>query len=167
MNAVVIAEHLGRILKVVDDEAKARAADVLWDISGTDTLWGTQGEIPILADLLSSGKDEIMEKVSGAITHLSYAVSNQVALVDAGTNSILICLLYGESEELRDNPIEALINFFEDLSQLDRISEVIDTPFRSMRNRMVRIRDSAPLRRMSIKMTFYIYLLWIVQIKLW
>ena len=60
-----------------------------------------------------------------------------------GAIRVLIELLHDESEELKDNAAEALINFSEDPLRRDRISEAIDVPsFQNMQNRMVHIRAS-------------------------
>lgn len=160
-NAVVIVEHLVRILRNGDDdEAKAAAADVLWDLSGythSVSVVQNSGAIPILFDLLSNSNVEVKEKVSGAIAQLSYDESDRLALASAGVIPVLIELLHDESEELKDHAAEALINFSEDPMQRDRISEAIDNPtFQDMQNRMVHVRASdehtvRSLRRMSIQ----------------
>ncbi|KAF3453344.1 hypothetical protein FNV43_RR03784 [Rhamnella rubrinervis] len=159
-NAVVIVEHLVRILRGGDDEAKAAAADVLWDLSGykhSVSVVRNSGAIPILVDLLSDRNVEVKEKVSGAIAQLSYDEADRLALANAGAIRVLIELLHDESEELKDNAAEALINFSEDPLQRDRMSEAIDVPyFQNMQNRMVHIRASdeqtvRSMRRMSIE----------------
>lgn len=159
-NAVVIVEHLVRILRNGDDEAKAAAADVLWDLSGythSVSVVQNSGAIPILVDLLSSSNVEVKEKVTGAVAQLSCNEADRLALASAGVIPVLIELLHDESEELKDHAAEALINFSEDPLQCDRISEAIDNPtFQDMQNRMVHVRASdehsvRSLRRMSIE----------------
>ncbi|KAF8391660.1 hypothetical protein HHK36_023967 [Tetracentron sinense] len=160
VNAVAIAEHLVRILRGNNDEAKAAAADVLWDLSGykhSVSVVQNSGAIPILVDLLRDGNGDVREKVSGAVAQLSYDAADRGALADAGVIPLLINLLQGESEELKDNAAEALINFSEDPLQRDRISEAFDIPsFQNIQNRLIQIRASdehmvRSLRQMSIE----------------
>ncbi|PON94100.1 Armadillo-type fold containing protein [Trema orientale] len=159
-NAVVIAEHLVRILREGDDEARAAAADVLWDLSGykhSVSVVLLSGAIPILVDLLSNENHEVKEKVSGAIAQLSYDEANRVALADAGAIPFLMELLHDESEESRDNAAEALVNFSDDPLQHNRMSEAMQVPsFQNMQNRLTHIRASEnylarSTRRMSIE----------------
>ncbi|KAL5737481.1 hypothetical protein ACOSP7_030242 [Xanthoceras sorbifolium] len=159
-NAVSIAEHLVRILREGDDESKTAAADVFWDLSGykhSISVVRNSGAIPILVNLLSDGNVEVREKVSGAIAQLSYNEADRVALADAGAVPLMVDLLHDESDELRDNAAEALINFSDDPSLRERISNAIDDlSFQSMQNRMTRLRVSdeqmvRSLRRMSIE----------------
>lgn len=159
-NAVVIAEHLVRTLREGDDEARAAAADVLWDLAGyrhSVCILRVSGAIPILVDLLRDGNDAVKEKVSAAIAHLSYEEENRVALADAGAIPVLIGLLHDESEELSDNAAEALINFSEDPAQHERISESMEVPsFQNMLNRLIQIRVygdqmARSMRRVSIE----------------
>ncbi|KAJ0102025.1 hypothetical protein Patl1_04007 [Pistacia atlantica] len=158
-NAVSIVEHLVRILREGDDEAKTAAADVLWDLSGykhSTSFVRSSGAIPVLVGLLSYENDEVKEKVSGAIAQLSYNELDRVALAEAGAVPIMIELLHDESDELRDNAAEALINFSDDPLQRELISEAIGVAsFQSMQNRLIRLRASdehmaRSMRRMSI-----------------
>ncbi|KAJ0045117.1 hypothetical protein Pint_03923 [Pistacia integerrima] len=158
-NAVSIVEHLVRILREGDDEAKTAAADVLWDLSGykhSTSFVRSSGAIPVLVGLLSYENDEVKEKVAGAIAQLSYNELDRVALADAGAVPIMIELLHDESDELRDNAAEALINFSDDPLQRELISEAIGVAsFQSMQNRLIRLRASdehmaRSMRRMSI-----------------
>ncbi|XP_022139563.1 uncharacterized protein LOC111010437 [Momordica charantia] len=158
-NAVVISDHLVRILKEGDDEAKAAAADVLWDLSGYKYSISTahnSGAIPVMVDLLQDRNNEVREKVSGAIAQLSYNEIDRAALADAGAIERLIELLQDELEELKDNAAEALINFSEDLFYCGRVSEAVSTPaFRNMQERMTHIRTTEQhsmrsLRQMGI-----------------
>ncbi|KAL2944895.1 U-box domain-containing protein 13 [Bienertia sinuspersici] len=159
-NAVEISEHLVRILQEDNAEAKAAAADVLWDLSGYQhsiSVIGNSGAIPVLVDLLRDGSSDIREKVSGAIAQLSYHEADRTALADAGAILCLIDLLQDDSEELRDNAAETLINFSEDPSHHERLSEAFAMPaFQSMQDRMVHIRAAdqhmvRSLRHMSIE----------------
>ncbi|XP_015902612.2 vacuolar protein 8 [Ziziphus jujuba] len=159
-NAVSIVEHLVRILIEGDDEAKAAAADVLWDLSGYKhavSVVRNSGVIPILVDLLSDRNVEVKEKVSGAIAQLSYDEADRLALANAGAIPVLIELLHDDSEELRDNAAEALINFSEDPLQHDQVSTAFDAPsFQNMQNRLAHMRASdehtvRSMRRMSIE----------------
>ncbi|KAB1199131.1 U-box domain-containing protein 4 [Morella rubra] len=160
VNAVEISEYLVAILREGDDEAKAAAADVLWDLSSykhSVSVVQNSGAIPLLVELLRDGDSGVGEKVSGAIAQLSYAEADRVALANEGVIPLLIDLLQANSEEVRDNVAEALVNFSEDPLYCDRISEVIDLlSFENMQNRLIRIRASdehmtRSLRRMSIE----------------
>lgn len=159
-NAVDISEHLVRILQEDNAEAKAAAADVVWDLSGYQhsiSVIGNSGAIPILVELLGDGNNDIREKVSGAIAQLSYHEADRLALADAGAIPCLIEMLHDESEELRDNAAESLVNFSEDPSHHDRLSQAFAMPaFQGMQDRMVQIRAAdqhmvRSLRNMSIE----------------
>ncbi|KAJ4837236.1 hypothetical protein Tsubulata_027965 [Turnera subulata] len=159
-NFVSIAEHLVRILREGDDEAKIAASDVLWDLSGykrSVSVIRNLGAIPILVQLLRHENGEVREKVSGAIAQLSYDECNREALADVGAVAILIELLDDDLEDLRDNAAEALLNFSEDPFHRDLISEAVDVPsFESMQDRLTQLRASdeymvRSLRRMSIE----------------
>lgn len=143
-NAVVISDHLVRILKEGDDGGKAAAADVLWDLSSykySISVVQNSGAIPVLVDLLHDGNDEVREKVSGAIAQLSYNETDRVALADAGAIQRLIGLLQNELEEVKDNVTEALINFSDDPLYCTRVSEAVSThAFQNMQERMTHIR---------------------------
>ncbi|KAL5548564.1 hypothetical protein UlMin_003795 [Ulmus minor] len=159
-NAVLICQHLVRILREGGDESKAAAADVLWGISGykhSVPVVRISGAIPILVDLLTDEDDEVREKVSGAVAQLSYDDENRAELADSGAIPILIEMLEDESEELRDNAAEALICFAEDPLLVDRVSEAMEVPsFQNMQNRLIHIRSSEEhmvrsMRRMIIE----------------
>lgn len=158
-NAIVISDHLVRILREGDEGAKAAAADVLWDLSSykfSMSVVQGSGAIPILVDLLHDQNDDVREKVSGAIAQLSYNETDRAALADAGAIERLIGLLQDELEELKDNAAEALINFFEDPLYCDRMSEAVSTvAFQNMQERMTHIRATErhsvrSLRQMGI-----------------
>ncbi|GLJ45773.1 hypothetical protein SUGI_0963280 [Cryptomeria japonica] len=145
-NAIAIAEHLIRILQGSNPEAKAAAADVIWDLSSykhTISVVRTSGAVPLLLRLLEDESDDVKEKVSGAVAQLSYDQGDRVALAEAGAIPILLSLLHDESEELKDNVAEALINFSEDPLLRDSISEAFNNPaFQDIQGRLVRIRQS-------------------------
>ncbi|KAG9443471.1 hypothetical protein H6P81_014811 [Aristolochia fimbriata] len=158
-NAITIVGHVVRILQNGNDEAKAAAADVLWDLSGykhSFSVVGTSGAIPLLLELLRGGNEDVREKASGAIAQLSYDERDREALVEEGAIPLLIELLSDQSEELKDNAAEALINFSEDPILRERISQVVDMQsFRELQQRFVRFRMSdeytvRSLRQMSI-----------------
>ncbi|XP_010244134.1 PREDICTED: uncharacterized protein LOC104588035 [Nelumbo nucifera] len=144
VNAASIAQHLVGILRGDDDEAKAAAAGVLWDLSSykySVSVVGISGAIPVLVELLQDGNTDLKERVSGAIAQLSYNEGDRAAMADAGVIPLLISLLQGESEELKDNAAEALINFSEDPLQHDSVSEAFNSPsFLNIQNRLIRIR---------------------------
>ncbi|XP_010270179.1 PREDICTED: armadillo repeat-containing protein 4-like [Nelumbo nucifera] len=157
-NAVSIAQHLVRILSGDDDEAKAAAADVLWDLSSykySVSVFRYSSIIPVLVELLRDGNTDLKERVSGAIAQLSYNEGDRAALADAGVIPLLISLLHGESEELKDNAAEALMNFSEDPLQHHTVSEALNNPsFQNIQNRLIRIRATdehmvRSLRQMS------------------
>lgn len=160
VNAVAITEHLVQILKGNDQEVKAAAADILWDLSSyhhSVPFIRNSGAIPILVQLLRDGSSEVRLKVSGAIAQLSYSAGDRAALAEAGAVLVLIDLLVDELEELRENAAEALISFSEDASQQIRISEAFSvTSFQEMHNRLEQIQNSddymaRSLRQMSIE----------------
>ncbi|KAJ9182564.1 hypothetical protein P3X46_006547 [Hevea brasiliensis] len=162
-NAASIAEHLVRILREGDDEAKIAASDIIWDLSGykhSVSFVRNSGAIPVLVELLRDGNGEVREKVSGAIAQLSYNEADRAALADAGAVQTLIELLHDESEEMKDNAAEALVNFGEDPRQRDIILEAVDiTSFQGMQNRMARLRFSderivRSLRRVNQQLTW-------------
>ncbi|TYH46436.1 hypothetical protein ES332_D11G335400v1 [Gossypium tomentosum] len=152
-NAVVIAEHLVRILREGNAESKAAAANVFWDLSGykhTVPVIRNSGAIPLLVELLSSQSNEVRETVSGAIAQLSYSQADREALNESGAVPLLLDLLHDDSEELKDNAAEAHINFFDDTLQHETISQVVDHPsFRSMQNRLGRIRGASDNQTVS------------------
>ncbi|KAL9319892.1 hypothetical protein ACSQ67_011731 [Phaseolus vulgaris] len=161
-NAVEIAGHLVRILREGNDEAKASAADVMWDLSGykhSMSVVRDSGAIPILVELLESGSEDVKVNVSGAFAQLSYDGTDRMSLAEAGAIPILIDLMndVDEVEELRDNATETLVNFYEDPLYHDRVSDAINvSSFRNMQNRLVHIRASnehmaRSLRRMSVE----------------
>ncbi|XP_022936629.1 uncharacterized protein LOC111443172 [Cucurbita moschata] len=158
-NAVLIFDHLVRILKEGDDEGKAAAADVLWDLSSykySIPIVQSSGAIPVLVDLLHDGNGEVREKVSGAVAQLSYSEADRIALADAGAIHGLIGLLQDELDEVKDNAAEALINFSEDALYCNRVSEAISNPaFQNLLERMTHIRATErhgvrSLRQMGI-----------------
>ncbi|TMW91561.1 hypothetical protein EJD97_014204 [Solanum chilense] len=157
-NGVAIVEHLVRILRGDSAESKAAAADVLWDLAGYKHLPSVvrnSGAIPILVQLLEDENIDVREKVSGAITQLSYNEADRAALANSGAIPRLVDMLQDESEEMRDNAAEALVNFSEDPSLGDRISDVLNSPsFQNMQERLTQIRASdaylaASLRHMN------------------
>ncbi|XP_074294172.1 uncharacterized protein LOC141621975 [Silene latifolia] len=159
-NAVEIVQHLVRILREDNAEARAAAADVLWDLSSykhSISVIHNSGAIPILVQLLGDQNTDVRENVSGAIAQLSYRGVNRSALADAGAIPCLIEMLQDESEELRDNAGESLMNFAEDPIHHERLSEAFAMPaFQNMQERMVHIRAAdhhmvRSLRHMSIE----------------
>lgn len=159
-NAAPIFQHLVRILRGNNDEAKAAAADITWHLASYKqlvTVVQDSGAIPALVELLRSGNGDVKEKVSGAIAQFSYNKSGRVALVDSGVIALLIQMLEDESGELRENAAEALVNFSEDPSLGDRVSCVLDSPlFQNMQDRLMQIRASdarsdSSLRQLSIE----------------
>ncbi|KAM7504269.1 hypothetical protein LguiB_003173 [Lonicera macranthoides] len=159
VNAITIAEHLVRILRGSDNEAKAAVADVLWDLAcykHTVPVIQNSGAIPLLIDILRNGDVDIREKVTGVVAQLSNNKADRVALTNGGAIPLLIDALQEESEELKDNAAEALVNFSEDPLLRDRISNALNVPsFQNMQDRLTQIRASdarlaSSLRQMSI-----------------
>jgi hypothetical protein len=145
-NAVEIVGHLVRILREDDGEAKAAAADVIWDLSAnrnTISVIRDSGVITILIELLSHASEEVKLNISGVFSQLSYSESGRMALEDAGAIPILIDLLDEETEELRDNVVESLSNIHEDPLYCDRLSDLVNSPsFRNMQNQLYSNRAS-------------------------
>ncbi|XP_052178969.1 uncharacterized protein LOC127792502 [Diospyros lotus] len=144
-NAITITKHLVRVLSGDNDEAKASAADILWDLSGNKLSYVIRhsGAIPVLVGLLSDASVDVREKASGVVSQLSYNEADRAALADAGVIPLLLDMLQDESEEARDNAAEAIVSFSEDPLLHDRISMAFSTPaFRSMQRRLVQIHAS-------------------------
>ncbi|CAN4075431.1 unnamed protein product [Withania somnifera] len=142
-NAVAIVEHLVRILRGDSSEAKAATADVLWDLADYKHLPSVvrnSGAIHILVQLLEDQNVYVRERVSGAISQLSYNEADRAALADSGAIPRLVDKLQDELEEMTDNAAEALVNFSEDPSLGDRIPDVLNKAYLA-----------ASLRRMSIE----------------
>ncbi|KAF7831303.1 vacuolar protein 8 [Senna tora] len=158
-NAIEIVGHLVRILREGDEESKASAAEVMWDLSGykhSASVIQESGAIPILIELLRSETEEVRQNVSGACAQLSYEEADRMALAEAGAIPILIdMMLHDELEDVRDNAAEALINFAGDPLYNNRVSDAISFPsFREIQNRITFIRASnehmaRSMRRMS------------------
>ncbi|XP_072989695.1 uncharacterized protein [Typha latifolia] len=125
-NAILILEHLVRILHGEDEGAKVAAVDVLWDlVCYKHTLYIVldSGVIPILVELLRNGNGDIRAKASGTIAQLSYEKASRNALAEAGAIPVLLDLLRGNSEELTGCTLEALINFGEDPLHQESVSD--------------------------------------------
>lgn len=70
-------------------------------------------------------------------------MNDREALSESGMIPILIEWLGDESEELRDNAAEALINFSEDQDDYGGVREALSHPvIQSMQGRLARIRAS-------------------------
>lgn len=146
-NALTIAEYLVRILGGNNNEAKAAAADVLWNLSSYKHSFSViqrSGAIPLLVELLSSSDTvDIKERVSGVIAQLSYNKTDRMALANAGVIPLLTNILQDGSDELIDNAAEALVNFSEDPLLRPRIADAVNMPsFQNMQNRLIQIRAS-------------------------
>ncbi|CAI9088262.1 OLC1v1022545C4 [Oldenlandia corymbosa var. corymbosa] len=160
-NAVEIFQHLVRILRGSNNEAKATAADIIWDLASYKHLTSVMqnsGAIPILVELLRDGTEDIKEKVSGAVAQLSYEEAARHALADSGAIPLLTQLLETESPEMIDNAAEALMRFAEDPSFSERICSVISSSLlRNVRGRLMQMRESeaaqldSSLRDLSIQ----------------
>ncbi|KAJ9563308.1 hypothetical protein OSB04_008468 [Centaurea solstitialis] len=159
-NAVTIVKHLVTIMGGSDNESVAAAADVLWDLSSYKHVLPviqTSGAISLLVELLRSNEDTyVRENVCGAIAQLSCNDAERVLIADLGGISVLISVLEAESEELKDNAAQALVNFYDDVLLRDRMSGAVDHPsFVSMRERMVQTRGgelhmAASVRQMTL-----------------
>ncbi|GAA0144944.1 hypothetical protein LIER_05259 [Lithospermum erythrorhizon] len=145
-NALTIIEQLMNILRGGDDESKAAAADVLWNLSGyvhLSPILQNSGVIQLLASLLTYRNNHVREKVSGAIAQLSYHEAVRQILSDSGAIPLLIDMLEDESDELKDNAAEALANYLGDPLLGDRISNALGRlSFNNMVERLTRIRSS-------------------------
>ncbi|KAI3769183.1 hypothetical protein L6452_00283 [Arctium lappa] len=159
-NAITIVEHLVTIMRGNDNESVAAAADVLWDLSSYKHVLPVlhrSGAISLLVELLRSSEDtNVRENVCGAIAQLSCNDAERVLIANLGGISLLISVLEDESEELRDNAAQALVNFYEDVLLRDRMSGAVDHPsFLSMQERMeqtrgAELRMAASVRQMTL-----------------
>lgn len=152
--AIDVADHLVRILREDNDEVKAAAVDVFWDLAGYKHLSVacSSGAIPIMVDLARNGSTEVKEKVSGAFAQMSYNECDRIALAEAGAIPILINMMGGTNDEMMDNAVEALVNFAEDPVYMNRVSEVLGSPaFLYMRNRVVQNQTSDALIARSFR----------------
>lgn len=160
-NAITIVEHLVTIMRGNDNnESIAAAADVMWDLSSYKHVLPVihrSGAISLLVELLRSSEDSnVRENVCGAIAQLSCNNAERVSIANLGGISILISVLEDESEEVRDNAAQALVNFYEDVLLRDRMSGAADHPsFLSMQARMVQtrgaeLRMAASVRQMTL-----------------
>lgn len=116
-NALAIIDRLVRILCHGNVEAKAAAADIIWDLSSyrhSVSIVIVSGAIPVLVGLLKDENDELRENVSGAIAQLTYNDDDRQALAETGVIPILVELLQDRSTEVKGNATEALHNFAED-----------------------------------------------------
>lgn len=159
-NTVEIVGQLVKLLREGDDEAKAAAIDVIWDLllyKHATSVIRDSGAAYILVELLSHGTEEIKKKISGAFSQMSYQESGRMVLGDAGAIPVLIDLLHDETGELRDNVVEALSNFNEDPLYHDTVSVVVNAPsFRILQNRLTPLgamtaHITRSLRTMSIE----------------
>ncbi|CAN8268969.1 unnamed protein product [Cochlearia groenlandica] len=137
-NAVLIAEQLVRIVREGDNDSKLAASDDLWDLASykhSVSVIRDSGAIPLLIELLRDGSLNFKERISGAITQLSYNENDRKAFSDSSVIPILIEWLEADSEELRHNAAESLINFSEDQEHYGRLREAIRHPvFQNMRS---------------------------------
>lgn len=156
-NAVEIVGHLVRLLREGDDETKAAAVNVIWDLlryKHTPSVIRNSGAAFILVELLSHGTEEIKKKISGAFSQMSYQECGRMVLGDAGAIPLLIDLLHDETGELRDNVVEALSNFHEDPLYHDTLSDVVNAPsFRILQNRLTPLRATSEHITRSLRRT--------------
>lgn len=130
-NALAIIEHLVRILCHGSTEAKAAAADIIWDLSSyrqSVSMVLAAGAIPVLVDLLKSESEDVKENVSGAIAQLTYNDDDRQALGEMGAIPILVGLLQDSSTAVRANMVEALNNFAEDPTYRSEILDACSGP---------------------------------------
>lgn len=141
-NVIAIAEHSVRMLQGSNVEAKATTTNVAWDLSSYKhyvSVVRASGVIPLLLRLLEDENDD-REKASGVVAQLSYDRADRLALIEASSVPIFMSLLQNESEELKDNAPESLINFSKDSSLRDMISQEFDVPaFQDIQQRLMRI----------------------------
>ncbi|KVI10404.1 uncharacterized protein LOC112505766 [Cynara cardunculus var. scolymus] len=159
-NAITIVEHLVTILRGNDNGSIAAAADVLWDLSSYKhvlPIIHRSGAILLLVELLRSSEDtNVRENVCGVIAQLSYNDAERDLIASLGGISLLISMLEDESEELRGNAAQALVNFYEDVLFRDRMLGAVDHPlFLSMMERVGQIRGgelrmAASVRQMTL-----------------
>lgn len=146
-NAIPIIEHLIRILRGNNPQAKVAAFDVLWDLSSHEysfPVLRNASAMSVLVELLEDESIDVREKVAGAIAQLSQNVADRAFLANSGVIPRLLNLLDSESDELRDNAAEALVDFSLDSSLGNQISCIIENPM------FQNIRDGVMLRRATI-----------------
>lgn len=155
-NAIPIIEQLVRVLGENDPEAKAAAADVIWDLSSykySFPVLQNSGAISILVELLEDENIDVREKVAGAVAQLSQNEGDRAFLANCGVIPRLINVLDDESDELRDNAAEALVNLSLDSSLGDQISCIVENPtFQNMHDRLIVIRASDQHLDMSLRL---------------
>lgn len=130
-NALAIIEHLVMILCHGSVEAKAAAADIIWDLSSyrhSISIVIAAGAIPVLIGLLKAENDELRENVSGTIAQLSYNDDDRQALAETGAIPILVELLQDSSTDVKANVVEALNNFAEDPTYRSEILNACSGP---------------------------------------
>lgn len=98
---------------------------------------------------MRDGSVEFKERVSGAISQLCYNENDREAFSESGMVPILIEWLGDESEKLRDNAAEALINFSEDQDDYGGVREALSRPV--IQSRLARIRASNELLVRSMR----------------
>ncbi|KAH0880164.1 hypothetical protein HID58_067558 [Brassica napus] len=161
----VIASLLGLLLEASNDNGivlRRIWVKCLWSLVtfGSSIRIGLardSGAIPLLVGLVRDGSLEFRERISGAISQLCYNENDREVFSESGMIPILIEWLGDESEELRDNAAEALINFSEDREHYGRVREALSHPvIRSMQSRLARIRAShehlvRSMRRVTIE----------------
>ncbi|CAA7046107.1 unnamed protein product [Microthlaspi erraticum] len=142
-----IAEDVFCILAVAEGNAVVIAEELALCFCFRDS-----GAIPLMVELVRDGSLEFRERISGAISQLSYNENDREAFCDSGMIPILIDWLEDESEELRDNAAEALIKFSEDQKHYGRVREAMEHPVvHSMQSRLARIRASHELMVRSMR----------------
>ncbi|KAJ7541083.1 hypothetical protein O6H91_10G045300 [Diphasiastrum complanatum] len=162
-NAITIADHLVRILQSSSVEAKAGAADIVWDLASykhSVSVVRASGAIPLLVTLLREENEEARERASGALAQLSYDENDRRAMVEAGVIPVLVELIADESNEVKENVAEALHNLAEDSSYSLEMSEAAAiAALRDLQDSYIggsRVRDttdhtSATLRYLSLR----------------
>lgn len=130
-NASIIMEHLVRILRNGSVEAKAAAADIVWDLSSyrhSVSVVAMSGALPLLVGLLKDESDEVRENISGAIAQLSYRDDDRQALAEIGVIPILVESLQDQSTDVKENIVEALHNFAQDSCYRDDMLDACAVP---------------------------------------
>ncbi|GFP83862.1 vacuolar protein 8 [Phtheirospermum japonicum] len=144
-NVVMTFQHLVRILREGDAGVKVAAADVIWDLLNYEyscLVVRSSGAVSILVELLKDESLDVREKVAGAVAQLSHDEADRAVLASCRALPCLIEMLEdGESDEVRGNAAEALVNFSLDQLLGDRLSCILDHPsFRNMRGRIMQMR---------------------------
>ncbi|PKI50499.1 hypothetical protein CRG98_029104 [Punica granatum] len=155
-NAIDIADHMVKVLREGDDETRAVAADVLWDIviyRHRAPVMLNSGAIPILVQLLRDRgvQPEARERVCALVSRMCYEKRDRDAIADIGAIPLLADIVdHDESEDVKECALEGLLCLYEDPDYHDKVSAAIDvTKLRHVEDLLAEIRKSDELMHRS------------------